>query len=195
MATVVEASGAPPLPVISAVVEEGRTVMETTTPQAALEPPAGSDPSGTDVVMVPADDDSVLPPLAGDRDVVTSTVPKCLLATGAVSVEDAMDLVACRYVDFPGIGTIDLDTPELPSNDREMLEVATDRIFAEPSILDTIASVASALRQYEGAGGSALPAASEAAEGVLKESTAGIESTVVVSLPSLDREGMGASLP
>jgi hypothetical protein len=112
-----------------------------------------------------------------------------------VSVEDAMDLVACRYVDFPGIGTIDLDTPELPSNDREMLEVATDRIFAEPSILDTIASVASALRQYEGAGGSALPAASEAAEGVLEESTAGIESTVVVSLPSPDREGMGASLP
>jgi hypothetical protein len=37
-----------------------------------------------------------------------------------------MDLVACRYVDFPGIGTVDLDTPELPTNDREMLEVATE---------------------------------------------------------------------
>jgi hypothetical protein len=33
MATVVEASGAPPLPVIAAVVEEGRTVTETTTPK------------------------------------------------------------------------------------------------------------------------------------------------------------------
>jgi hypothetical protein len=44
---------------------------------------------------------------------------------GAASVEDVVDLAACRYLDFPDIGTIDLDTFELPSNDREMLEVAT----------------------------------------------------------------------
>jgi hypothetical protein len=68
-----------------------------------------------------------------------------------------MDLAACRYVDFPSIGTINLNAPELPRNDREMLEVATERMFAELSILDTITSVASALRQYEGAGGSAPP--------------------------------------
>jgi hypothetical protein len=37
-----------------------------------------------------------------------------------------IDLVACRYVDFPGIGTVDLDAPKLPSNNREMLEVATE---------------------------------------------------------------------
>jgi hypothetical protein len=30
-----------------------------------------------------------------------------------------------------------------------MLEVATERMFVEPSILDTIASVASAMCQYE----------------------------------------------
>jgi hypothetical protein len=114
---------------------------------------------------------------------------------GAASVEDAVDLASCRYVDFPGIGTIDLDAPKLPSNDWEMLEVATERMFADLSILDTIASVASALRQDEGASGSALPAASEVAEGVLEESTADTKSVVVVSPPSPAREGTGASLP
>jgi hypothetical protein len=77
---------------------------------------------------------------------------------GAASVEDVMDLAACRYVDFLGIGTVGLDAPELPSNDREMLEVVTERMFVELLILDTITSVVSALRQYEGAGGSAPPA-------------------------------------
>jgi hypothetical protein len=47
-------------------------------------------------------------------------------AAGAASVEDVMDLAACRYMDFPGIETINLDAPELPSNDREMLSVATE---------------------------------------------------------------------
>jgi hypothetical protein len=64
-----------------------------------------------------------------------------------------------------------------------------------PSILDTIASVVSVLRQYEGAGGSALPAASEVAEGVLEESTAGTESVMVVSPLSPAGEGTGVSLP
>jgi hypothetical protein len=36
-----------------------------------------------------------------------------------------------------------------------MLEVATERMFIEPSILETIALVTLALRQYESAGGSA----------------------------------------
>jgi hypothetical protein len=49
-----------------------------------------------------------------------------------------------------------------------MLEVATERMFADTLILDTITAVVSVLRQDEGAGGSALPAASEAAEGILE---------------------------
>jgi hypothetical protein len=106
-----------------------------------------------------------------------------------------MDLVACRYVDFPSIGTIDLDILELTCNDREMLEVATERMFVEPSILDTIALVTSALRQYEGASGSMPPAAPEAGEGVLEEFTAGAESAMVMSVPSPTREDQGASLP
>jgi hypothetical protein len=31
-----------------------------------------------------------------------------------------------RYLDFPGIGIIDLDAIELPSNDREILEAVTE---------------------------------------------------------------------
>jgi hypothetical protein len=73
--------------------------------------------------------------------------------------------------------------------------VATQRMFADPSILDTITSVMSALRQYEGAGGSVPPTASEVAVEVLEESAAGTESAVVVSPPSSAREGTGASLP
>jgi hypothetical protein len=34
-------------------------------------------------------------------------------------------------VGFPGIGTIDLDAAELLSNDREILEVAMERMFAD----------------------------------------------------------------
>jgi hypothetical protein len=68
-------------------------------------------------------------------------------------------------------------------------------MFTEPTILETIASVASALRQYESAGGSAPPAALEAAEGVLEEPATGTESAVVASAPSPTREDQGASLP
>jgi hypothetical protein len=71
IATMVE-SDVPPPPVAAAVVEEGRTVTETSAPQAALEPPVGTDPGGEDVVMVPADDDSAPPLPAGDHNVSTS---------------------------------------------------------------------------------------------------------------------------
>jgi hypothetical protein len=98
--------------------------------------------------MVPSDEDSALPPLAGDRDVVMSMAPKASPAVGVVPVEEVMDMVACRFVDFPGIGTINLDTPELPGNGRELLEAVTEQMFVEPTILETIASVASALGQY-----------------------------------------------
>jgi hypothetical protein len=83
---------------------------------------------------------------------------------------------------------INLNAPELSSNDREMLEVAMERMFAEPLILETIASVASVLHQYESAGGSAPLAAPEVAEGVLEESAAGAESAAVASAPSPTRE-------
>jgi hypothetical protein len=127
------------------------------------------------MVMVPADDDTAPLPPAGDHEVATSTAPEPSPTASVASIEDAADLAACRYVDFSSIRTIDLDAPELPSNDREMLEVVMERMFTEPSILDTITSVASALSQYEGAIDSTAPAALEAAVEVLEESVAGTE--------------------
>jgi hypothetical protein len=151
-----------------------------------LEPPAGAGPGGADVVVVPSDEDSVPPPLLGDHDVVMTSVSEPSLAarvpepspaaevdepssaTGAaetsstasaVSVEEVVELAMGRYIDFPSIGIIDLDAPELPSNDREMLEVSMERMFTEPSILETIASVSRALHQYESVGGFAPPTA------------------------------------
>jgi hypothetical protein len=113
--------------------------------------------------MVPSDEDSAPPPPAGDRDIMKSSAPEPSPAAGAASVEDVMDLTACRFVHFPGIGTNDFNAPELPDNDRKLLEAATERMFAELMILETIASVASTLRQYEGAGNSTLPTTPEAA--------------------------------
>jgi hypothetical protein len=188
VATAVEDSAAPPPPVATAAIEEGQTVTEVTAPQETLEPSAGADMGSEDVVMVPADDGSAPPLPAGEHDAATSMAPESSMAAGAVSIEGAADLSSCRYVDFPGIRTIDLDAPELPSNDRKMLEVATEQMFADPSILDSIASVA-VLRQDQGAGGSTPPAAPEAAEGVLGESV------VIVPLPTSTGEGMGTSLP
>jgi hypothetical protein len=42
------------------------------------------------------------------------------------SVEGAADTPSSQYVDFPGIGIIDLDATKLPSNDREIPEVAAE---------------------------------------------------------------------
>jgi hypothetical protein len=109
VATVVDESVALPLPVTAtAAIEEERMVPETAAPQATLEPPTGAGAGGEDMVMVPADDDSAPPSPAGDHDTATSMVPEPSPAAGAASVEGAADLVSCQYVDFPGIGTIDL---------------------------------------------------------------------------------------
>jgi hypothetical protein len=190
VATMVEESAAAPPPVVAAVIKEGRTIMEATASQVILEPLAETGAGGEDVVMVPADDGLAPPPPAGGgggQGAATSMAPKSSTVAGTTSVENAVDLASCRFVDF--------DAPELPSNDREMLEVAIEQMFMDPSILDTITSVASALRQDEGAGGLAPPAASEAAEGVLEESTVSAELVVIVPPPTSPGESMGASLP
>jgi hypothetical protein len=124
MATVVEEPTVAPPSVAATVIKEGRTVTEATTSQVILDPPAEAGASGADMVMVPADDDSAPPPPAGEHDVATSTAPEPSTVVGALSVEDTEGLASCRYEDFPSIGTIDLDAPELPSNDQEMLDVA-----------------------------------------------------------------------
>jgi hypothetical protein len=112
--------------VVTASVEEERTPTETTAAQAALGPLAEVGLDSEDVVMVPSDEDSAPPPPAGDCDVAMSTAPEPSPVAVAVSVKDMMDLAACRFVDFPGIRTVDLDVPELPSNEQEMLQVAME---------------------------------------------------------------------
>jgi hypothetical protein len=193
VATVVEESAAPPPPAAIVIIKEERTVTETIVPQVTLEPPVETDIAGEDMVMVPADGGSAPLPPEGEHDTATSMAPEFSTAAGVASIEGTTDLSSSRYMDFPGIGTIDLDAVELPSNDWEILVVATEQMFADPSTLDAITSVTSALRQDEGAGGSVPSVASEAAERVLGESAAGTESVVIVSPPTPVGEGMGAS--
>jgi hypothetical protein len=45
------------------------------------------------------------------------------LARDALTVEEVMELATCRYIDFPGVGVIDLEAPQLP---EKVLEVATE---------------------------------------------------------------------
>jgi hypothetical protein len=114
------------------------------------------------------------------------------LLVGAVTVEEVMELATSRYIDFLGVGFIDLEAPQLPG---KVLDVVTERMFAEPSILETIASILQALHQYERAGGFSSSSALEVAEMVLEESTAGTESVADASVSPPTSEGQEASLP
>jgi hypothetical protein len=75
-------------------------------------------------------------------------------APSTVTVEEVMELATCQYIDFPGAGVIDLEAPQLL---EKVLEVVTERMFAEPSIMETITSVSKALHECERAGGFAPP--------------------------------------
>jgi hypothetical protein len=111
--------------------------VEMAAPQAALEPPTGAGSGGADVVVV-LDKDSAPPPTAGDRDVVMTSMTeptpaarapkpspaaevlepspvageaKTSSVVGAVTVEEVMELETSWYIDFPGVGIVDLDAP------------------------------------------------------------------------------------
>jgi hypothetical protein len=73
---------------------------------------------------------------------------------GSLTVEEMMDLETCRYIDFPGVGVIDLEAPQLPEKEYE---VAVERRSNEPTIMETIASVSKALQEYERTAGSPQP--------------------------------------
>jgi hypothetical protein len=100
-----------------------------------------------------------------------------------------MELATCRYIDFPSIGVIDLEATHLP---EKVLDVETKRMFAEPSIMEMIASVSKALHEHKLAGGFALPAASEA---VPEGSAAGTESSADAPTPPPTSERREAPLP
>jgi hypothetical protein len=103
-----------------------------------------------------------------------------------------MELATGRYIDFLGIGVIDLEAPQLP---EKVYEVASERMFNEPTIMETIASVSKALQEYERASSFAPAVAADAADAALMAPAAHVEPTAdaLASLPV--NEGREASPP
>jgi hypothetical protein len=60
----------------------------------------------------------------------------------ALTAEEMMELATCRYIDFPGVGVIDLEAPQLPD---KVYKVVAERMFNEPMIMEMIASVLKAV--------------------------------------------------
>jgi hypothetical protein len=52
----------------------------------------------------------------------TAEVVEFSSTRGAIAVEEVMELATCRYINFPGVGVIDLEAPQLP---EKVLEGAT----------------------------------------------------------------------
>jgi hypothetical protein len=76
-----------------------------------------------------------------------------------------------------------------------VLDVATERMFTELTIMETIASVSRALHEYERSSGFAPPAMSEAVEAVPEGPAAGTESAIDAPTPPPTSEGREAPLP
>jgi hypothetical protein len=168
VAVTVEESAAP-FPSAATVVGVERVVTTMTAPQAALEPQAVTSSSGDDVVMVLVDQGAPLPSPTRERDAVEPVAPETSAAGTAPSTRGAEDMSMSRYLTIPSIGVIDLDETELPSNDWEILEVVMNRVFTDPSLLDSIVLGPPAPRQDRDAGGSVSSAAPEATEGVCSQ--------------------------
>jgi hypothetical protein len=89
-----------------------------------------------------------------------------------------MELATCRYMDFPGVGVIDLEVPQLL---EKVYEVAAERMFNKPTIMETIESVSKALHEYERAGGFAPAVAADAEDVALAAPVAHVELTTYAS--------------
>jgi hypothetical protein len=76
----------------------------------------------------------------------TTEVVETLSARVVLTTEEVMELATCRYIDFPGVGVIDLEAPQLP---EKVYEVVAERMFNEPTIMEMIASVSKALQEYK----------------------------------------------
>jgi hypothetical protein len=122
----------------------------------------------------------------------TAEVVESSLARDAITVEEVKELVTCRYIDFPGVGVIDLEAPQLP---EKVLEVATERMFTVPLIIDTIASVSKALQEYKHAGGFAPAVAAEVTDATLEVPGVSMEPTANAPAPPPASESREASLP
>jgi hypothetical protein len=171
---------------------------------SAPPPPSG----GRDAVMAPVSEPAPVVATADPFPTVEvsepSPVPEVLCPSptveaaktssnaGVVTVEEVMELATCRYIDFPGVGVINLEALQLP---EKVLDVATERMFAEPTIMETIASVSKALHEYESVGSFTPPAASEVVEEVPEGPAAGTESAADAPTPPPTSERREAPLP
>jgi hypothetical protein len=102
----------------------------------------------------------------------------------ALTTEEVTKLAMCWYIDFPSVGVIDLEAPQLL---EKVYEVASERMFNEPTIMKTIVSVSKVLQEYERAGGFAPSVAVETADAALETAATDVEPTVDASaLPPTD---------
>jgi hypothetical protein len=122
---------------------------------------------------------------------LTADVAETSSARDAITVEEVMELVTCQYIDFLDAGVIDLEAPQLP---EKVQEVATEQMFAEPTIMETIAPVSRVLQEYKRAGGFAPTAAADTMDAALEEPATGTEPAADASAPLPTSESWEASL-
>jgi hypothetical protein len=134
----------------------------------------------------------LVPSPAGHGPLPTAEVAESSSARVSLTVEEMMDLETCRYIDFLGVGVIDLEAPQLPEKEYE---VAAERRSNEPMIMETIASVSKELQEYERTGGFASAASTDAGDMVLAAPATHVEPSANVSVLPRVNEGREASPP
>jgi hypothetical protein len=107
----------------------------------------------------------------------------------ALTAEEMMELATCRYIDFPGVGVIDLEAPQLPDM---VYKVVAERMFNEPTIMEMIASVSKALQEYERADSFAPAIAADAEDAALTAPAARVEATADAPAPPPSNESREA---
>jgi hypothetical protein len=122
----------------------------------------------------------------------TAEVAESSSARVSLTVEEMMDLETCQYIDFPDVGIIDLEAPQLPEKEYT---VAVERRSNELTIMETIALVSKALQEYERACGFSSAAATDAEDVALAAPAAREGSTEDASAPPHVDEGREASPP
>jgi hypothetical protein len=103
----------------------------------------------------------------------TAEVTESSSARVSLTVEEMMDLEMCQYIDFLGVGVIDLEEPHLLEKEHA---VAVEQRSNELTIMETITSVSKVLQEYERVGGFSSAAAIDA-EGVALAAPAAREET------------------
>jgi hypothetical protein len=110
----------------------------------------------------------------------------------ALTAKEMMELATCRYIDFHGVGVIDLEAPQLL---EKVYEVVAKRMFNKPAIMETITSASKALQEYERTGAFASAAATDAEDATPAAPVAHVELIADVSVPPHVNEDQEASPP